>query len=163
MAGSAILGSNLVDELIPDVVDGLRDVLHPEFGVRQFRVWTVLREWTTGEVGEGEYIDTETEIEPQPLVESWLERVSGLNYSLEPCGLDEAGLVRLREVSLTYTHAELVGDDIGPHNGTEWFIKITDAHGQAIPDAYFTIKRPPFPDREKDIGWVVELERLGVS
>lgn len=156
MAGSATLGSNLVDSLVP-IADSLRDSLHTDFGVRQFKVWTVLREWTSGTIGDGDYTDTETEIEPQPLVEPY-----NTEFNLEPCGIDEAGYVELREISLTYTEAELMG--AVTEGGEQWFIKLTDAHGQEIADSYWLLKERPFPDRIKDIGWKMRLLRAdGVS
>jgi hypothetical protein len=150
MAGSATLGTNLVDSLVP-LADDLRKVLQTDFGVRQFRVWTVQRVWSSGTTGEGEYVDTAAEITPQPLVEPYKTE-----FSLEPCGVDESGFVVLREISLTYTEAELSGGDVPV--GTEWFIKLTDAHGQEIPDSYWLVKKRPWPDRIKDIGWKMELE-----
>ncbi len=152
MGGSAILGTNLVDSLVPDVVDGLRDDLHPAFGVRQFRVYTVRRTWSGGITGDGSYSDVETELTPQPLVKPYRTE-----YRLDRCGIDEAGLVVLREISLTYTEAELVGGPIAA--GEEWLIKLIDAHGQSIADRYWVVARPPFPDRIKDIGWIVQLEK----
>ena len=156
MGGSATLGTNLVDSLVPDVVDGLRNDLHPDFGVRQFRVYTVSRVWASGSAGDGGFVDTEAEITPQPLVVSpGVARTA--EFSLEPCGVDEAGLIVLREVSLTYTEAELSGGDLPA--GTEWFIKLRDAHGQGIPETIWTVKKRPWADRIKDIGWMMELER----
>lgn len=149
MPGSAVLGSNLVDDLVP-TVDELRSSLHDEFGVRQFHVYTVLREWSGGATGDGDPTDTETELTPKPKVEPYKTQ-----YELETCGIDEAGVVMLREISLTYTEAEIIGPTLTA--GQEWFIKITDAQGQAIADRYWVIAKPPFPDREKDIGWKVEL------
>lgn len=156
MSGSATLGTNLVDSLVP-IADELRGSLHADFGVRQFRVWTVSRAWSGGEVGEGSSSDVELELTPSPLVKSWLNRISGLDWRLEPCGIDEAGLVRLSEISLTYTEAELIGDGLA--NGVEWFIKLSDGRGQEVADRYFTVTRPPFPDRINDIGWTMELLR----
>lgn len=158
MPGSATLGTNLVDSLIPDVVDGLRDDLHPEFGVRQFSVFTVRRAWSGSGVGEGDFTDTESEITPQPLVEPYRTR-----FELEACGINEAGLVRLREVSLTYTEEELTGfigeNATGLEANEQWLYKLTDAQGQEIQTSYWVLKQRPFPDRIQDIGWVLELER----
>ena len=157
MGGSSILGDNLVDSLIPDVVDGLREDLHPQFGVRQFSVFTVTRKCASGYIGDGEFTDTEVEIRPQPLVEPYRTR-----FELQPCGLDEAGMVTLREVSLTYTEAELtgsigVGADLAADE--QFLYKLTDAHGQGIADSYWVLAQRPFPDRIEDIGWSVILKR----
>lgn len=159
MPGSAILGTNLVDSLIPGVVDGLRGDLHPLFGVRAFRVYTLRRTYPSGVIGGGIFTDVLTEITPQPLVKPW-----HLRYDLEPCGLNEAGYVSLSEVSLTYTEAELTGFGEGialPH-GVAWYIKITDAHGQGIEPRYFVIDKPCFPDRIKNIGWNMYLRKVNL-
>lgn len=158
MPGSATKGTNLVDELAFEVVDALRDELHTDLGVRQFSVFTVRRTYTLGVSGEGDFTDTEVEIIPQPLVEPYRTR-----FELEPCGLDESGLVKLREISLSYTEAELTGgygaNQVIDPDAEEWLIKITDAHGQEISDTYWIVDRRPYPDRVNDIGWLMELRR----
>jgi hypothetical protein len=151
MAKDAILGSNLVDDLVP-TVDALRSELHDAFGVRQYRVYTVLRTWSSGITGDGVASDVETEITPKPLVEFY---PPGLTYEMDQCGITEAGRVKVREISLQYAEAELVGPTLV--NGQEWFIKIADAQGQAIQDRYWVLSRVPAPDRIEDIGWVMEL------
>lgn len=153
MSGNAVLGDNLVDDLVP-TVDELRDSLHTAFGVQQFRVYTVLRTWDGGATGSGASTDTETELTPQPKVEPYKTR-----FELDGCGIDEAGYVVLREISLTYTEAELIGPTLVA--GQEWLIKISDAQGQAIADRYWVVQEPPFPDREQDIGWTVKLAKAG--
>lgn len=150
MAGTATLGTNLVDSLVP-IADALRESLHELAGVRQFLVWTVARQWSGDSIGDGTYEDTVTELTPAPLVEPYLTE-----YNLEPCGIDEAGFVVLREISLTYTEAELAG---AGDPTVEWFIKLSDDHGQAIPDQYWMVTERPWPDRIQDIGWKVRLRR----
>lgn len=153
MPGTATLDSDvLVDDLLTDVVDGLRAELHPAFGVRAFRVFTVARAWSGGQVGRGDPTDTVVELDPQPLVHSF----AGLMRTQEPCGFDIAGAVKLTEVSLTYTQAELLACEAPA--GTEYLIRIDEAHGQAQASKYFTHAKPPYPDRIQDIGWVLWLE-----
>lgn len=163
MPGSATLGTNLVDSLITDVVDGLRDALHPDFGVRQFRVFTVVRTFDDPDGLSGTFADVESELRPQPLVIPMTGRQGAhTEMRLEPCGIDEAGIVVLREVSLTYTEAELsgiFGTGASLADNQEWLYKIVDAQGQEISDSYWKLARRPFPDRIEDIGWVVELRR----
>jgi hypothetical protein len=156
MSGSAVLGDNLVDSLVTDVIDGLRRDLHPQFGVRPYRAWLVTRTWS-GEIpgeGEGTPVDIEVELDPQPRVMAW----GGYEIELDKCGLDEAGEIVLKEVSLTYTHAELTGGALAPNQ--EFFIKLTEAHGQGNPVRYFTHTRPPFVDREKDMAWILWLRKV---
>lgn len=158
MAKDAILGTNLVDSLVPDVIDGIRDSLHPELGVRQFRVFTIIRTYI-GAFGGSSFTDLVEELTPQPLVEPYSEKVGeSLGYELEPCGLDEAGVVVLKEISLQYTEANIVGPPPSPET-QNFYIRISDAQGQAIPDRFFVPVGPPYPDRIKDMGWTLKLKK----
>lgn len=153
MPGSATLDPNvLVDDLVTDVIDGLRDELHPAFGVRAFRVYTVVRSWSGGRVGDGDYTDVETELTPQPMVHPF----SSLRREQEPCGYNDAGAVKLTEVSLTYTQDELLACEAPM--GSQHLIKITEAHGQEQGTKYWVHTKSPYPDRVRDMGWVVWLE-----
>lgn len=157
MAGSAILDPDvLVDSLVTDVIDGLRSDLHPQFGVRAYRLFTVKRTWTGRTQGEGTYSDVETELDPQPKIAIW----DGLEYRLEPCGLDVEGELRATEVSLSYTQDELDGGTLATNE--QWLLKITEAHGQASRAIYATHSKPPYIDREKDMGWVLFLRVVKV-
>lgn len=159
MPGSATLDPDvLVDSLVTDVIDGLRSDLHPAFGVRAYRVYTIRETWSGSRLGEGNRSEVATEITPQPLVEAW----DGLRYELARCGLDEMGQVRLREVSLTYTEAELIGpSSLGKNE--RWLIRIDEAHGQENTSRYFVHTKPPYVDREKDMGWIVWLRASEVG
>lgn len=157
MPGSATLDDEkLVDSLVP-VIDELRGELHPLFGVRAYRVFTVLQTWSGKSQGIGELSEQVTEILPQPRVQIW----DGLRYVLEPCGLDTDGEIVLTEISLTYTFAELAGGDL-PAN-RRWRIRMADAHGQGNPVRDFILTKPPYVDREKDIGWVMWLRSAGAG
>ncbi len=157
MPGSAPLDDDkLVDSLVP-VIDELRGELHPLFGVRAYRVFTVLQAWSGSVTGQGQLTEQVVEILPQPRVRIW----DGLRYQLEPCGLDTDGEIVVTEVSLTYTFAELQGGDL-PKN-RRWRIRIADAHGQGNPERDFILSRPPYVDREKDIGWVLWLRSAGAG
>ena len=148
--------SVVIDALAGSVVDELRRSLHPVFGIRAFRVYTVLRTWSGSMPGEGAKTDVELEIEPQPLIASF----DGIKFTQEPCGLEELGEIEVSEVSLTYTHAELVGPSLT--GSQEWLIKIAEAHGQAQPARYFVHDAPPFPDREQGIGWKLRLRKVNI-
>lgn len=157
MAGNAILDPNvLVDSLVADVIDGLRGELHPAFGVRSYRLFTVLRQWTGKTAGEGTSTDTEDEILPQPLIEPWEGVGSGLQLDLKTCGMDEIGQITVREVSLTYTEDDLRGPASLARN-QQWFLKLTDAHGQGTRQKYFIHGKPPYVDRVRDMGWIMWL------
>ena len=158
MPGSATLDQNvLVDSLVEDVIDGLREELHPAFGVRAYRVFTVLRTWSGRIQGEGERSDVVTELRPQPLVHSW----DGRRYELQGCGLDDMGEIMLTEVSLTYTQAELDGGGALGKNQA-FLIRLDEAHGQEQRSAFFIHTRPPYVDRIKDMGWKLWLRRSDV-
>jgi hypothetical protein len=155
MPGSAVLGTNLVDSLITDVIDGLRDDLNPALGVRQYRVFSVRRTYV-GEFGSDVFSDVEAEITPQPLVQAY-NIYTGIHYDLEPCGLDEVGFIILREISLTYTEDEISG--CSSTDLQDFFLKVTDAHGQATKDRLWVPKAPPYADRIKSMGWTLVLKR----
>ena len=158
MPGSATLDPDqLVDGLVPDIDDlrGLAD----EFGTRQFRLYAVTRTWDGGEVGEGASSDaTPVELTPPPKVDPFLE----LGYRLQPCGIDEAGIVRLSEVSLSYNLQDLVGYPPGGalDDGVERVFLLRENYGQAQPDRVFYLDRSPAPDRDKTIGWVLWLRKV---
>ena len=160
MAGTAVLGSNLIDSLASSLIDELRGALHPVFGVRQFNVYTVLRTWTgrRGDKDAGGYTDIETLLEPQPKVEPYKTEMR-----LKPCGISDAGVVQLREISFTYTERELTGvygsTGAALTNKQEWLYKITDAYGQGIEDSYWVVSTRPYPDREKTMGLTMELRK----
>lgn len=151
MPGSARLNPDvLVDGLVEDVIDGLRGELHPEFGVRPYRLFTVRRVWDGDEVGQGNHTDIESEILPQPRVRNLGADEQGAS------GISVRGEVKVTEVSLTYTHDELMGDSLGETE--EWLFRLSEAHGQGNPDRYFVRSRPPFVDREQDMAWVLYLK-----
>lgn len=155
MGGTAVLDQDvLVDSLVADVIDGLRDDLHPQFGVRPYRVYTVKRTWSGEVPGDGDATDVTTELTPQPLV-----LPEKLEHRREPAGLDEAEAVWLREVSLSYTEDEITGGTLA--RNVEWLIKVAEAYGQGTRTRWFVIDQPPTPDRTKDMGWAVRMRRAG--
>ncbi len=151
----------LLDDLV-GLADELRQDLAVGFGLRQFRVYLVRRTWDNGLVGEGEYTEGRTELVPRPVVVPY---APGMEHKMDPAGMDEQGVVWLKEVSLTYTEAELTGGH-QPHDdleGQELFYELVDGNGQELEARRFILDAPPFPDREKDIGWVVKLRRVGAG
>jgi hypothetical protein len=155
LVGAATMSANvLVDSLVADVIDGLREDLHPQFGVRAYRLYRVIRTWAGAEPGEGSFVDVGHELRPQPRVKVW----DGLRYVQAVCGVEELGDVFVTEVSLTYTHGQLTGQPLAAN--AECFLAIGEAHGQGQPIHLFTHTRPPFVDREKDMGWSLALRRV---
>lgn len=164
MPGSAIMDPNILVDDLTELVDDLRQDLNTEFGTRAYRVYTVARVWDGGAIGVGVSSETETELTPQPLVKPYLD---SLGYSLEPCGLDEAGFVRVEEISLTYTQEELTGKPVtgevegSTAGGTQWVIRIREAHGQLQSFKDFKLQAPPYPDRlPKTFGWILKLIKV---
>lgn len=158
LVGTATLDpSVLVDSLVPDVIDGLREDLHPAFGVRAYRVYRVIRTWSGRDVGEGSYTDDAGELRPQPRVLHW----NGLKYVQAVCGVRELGDVELQEVSLTYS-----ADDLDPRTlrgNQELFYVLGEANGQLSPLRVWAHAVPPFIDREKSMGWIMHLRRVEAS
>ena len=154
MGGTAILGTNLVDRLVP-MTDRLRGRLNAMAGVRQYAVYRVRRVWSGGRRGEGTATTTlREELTPAPKVD-----FASLRNHLEPQGLIEEGGALLTEVSLTYTEAELTGRPLGP--AEEFFLRLVDIQGQGSRDRYFEPTDAPLVvDRERDIGWRVPLRRF---
>lgn len=152
LIGEAVLDpAVLVDSLVPDVIDGLREDLHPAFGVRAYRCYRVIRTWNGKTAGEGSMVEDTAELRPQPRVMVW----DGMHFVQATCGIRELGEVRLSEISLTYTEAQLTGRGLGLGKNQELFIGIAEAHGQATEPRLFGHTRPAFIDREKTMGWML--------
>lgn len=159
LIGEATLNPDvLVDSLVPDVIDGLREDLHPQFGVRAYRVYRVIRTFSGRTTGEGTAVDVAHELRPQPRVQIW----DGMRWEQATCGIRDLGELRLTEVSLTYTEGQLTGQPLGRNQ--EAFIAIGEAHGQGTITRLFAHTKNPFIDREKTMGWVLFLRVVeGVS
>jgi hypothetical protein len=152
MPGTATLDPDvLVDDLM-ETIDELRGEIPVELGARQYRVFTVLRTWSGVERGDGTFADVETEITPRPLVQPRTRP-----DQMQPAGLDEVDGIVLREVSFSYTEAELAGSTRRANQ--EWLIRLKDGYGQAIRTRDYVLEGSPTPDRIKDIGWTVTLRR----
>lgn len=151
LVGTAVLNpATLVDSLVVDVIDGLRESLHPDFGVRAYRVYRVVRTWSGQKPGQGIATDEARELRPQPRVGVW----NGLRMEMASCGVEEMGEITLTEVSLSYTYGQL-RPSLGMNQ--QLFYGLTEAHGQGNPRRLFSLSRPPFVDREKNMGWQVWL------
>ena len=156
MSGNSNIGTSLVDDLL-EVIDELRSDLNTDMGSRAYRLYAVKRRWSGGFVGDGDYFDNEVELAPQPLVHPF-KSSSDLSYNQEPCGLDEAGFIKVTEVSLRWSFEDLLACEA--EEGTQHLLKITEAHGQKQPARYFSHEKPPYPDRVDTIGWVLSLVHL---
>lgn len=156
LTGLATLSPDtLVDSLVEDVIDGLREELHPDFGVRAYRVYRVVRSWSGGAAGSGVYTDAVAELRPQPLVHAW----DGKRIEPMSCGLLEQGDIALTEVSLSYTYDQLTLRDTLTM-AQQFFIAVGEAHGQGQPTVLYTHSKPPYCDRIKDMGWKLWLTKV---
>lgn len=154
LIGEAVLDpAVLIDSLVPDVIDGLREDLYPAFGSRAYRCYRVIRTWTGRTTGEGDPTDDTAELRPQPRVMVW----DGMRFIQATCGIRELGEVRLSEVSLTYTEAQLTGRRLGLDKNQELFIGIAEGNGQGTAPRLFGHTAPAFIDREKSMGWMLYL------
>lgn len=150
--GTATMGTNLVDE-IAVIADELRDDLHTEFGVRQWDCYLAKAVWSGGVVGSGaKSINYVKKLVPSPRVKL-TDR-----HDLTEGGLQETGTATLREVSLTYSQADLLGEPMAA--GEEFFYVLVDALGQGLVRRTFIPQDHPFPDRENNIGWEVRIRRV---
>ena len=161
MPGSATMNPDILVDDLAELVDDLREDLNTEFGTRAYLLFTVSRVWESGTVGMGEFVEIETPIKPDPLVEPFIDN---LGYELQPCGLDEAGFVRVREISITYLQEELTGKPVvdgietDTPEGEQWTLRIREAHGQNQSYKDFKIQGTPYPDRlPKHFGWELKL------
>lgn len=151
MSGNSTLDpNNLLDCLIPCVDDIRRDV-HTDMGTRAYRMFFVRRQWSGKDVGEGTPTDTEVEVDPRPLIHPF----ASMEYQQEPCGLDEAGFLKVTQVSLCYNHEDVLACEAP--RGTEFLIRLDEGNGQGSPSKYFVHEKPPYEDRHKTVGWIMYL------
>jgi hypothetical protein len=149
LVGLATMGTNLVDDLVP-MADDLRDELHRDFGVRQFRTYLVRRVWSGTYVGNGSLKVTSIgELIPAPDVEL------ADTHTLTEGGLQATGTATLHGVSLTYTQNQLLGEPLS--NNEEFHYLVVDAHGQGISRRLFIPQDHPTTARSKSLAWDVTI------
>lgn len=143
----ATLGDSIIDSLT-GVVDSIRSDLSAVAGDHPFRLYRVVRTWTGNDRGEGDATEVETEIVPRPVI------VPLVRYDLEPGGRQEDGDLKATEISLAYAESDLTLE--GAAANVELFYRVK---GQDIGTREYTLARPPYPDRQKAIGWELHLRR----
>lgn len=103
--------------------------------------------------GFGSATDVETLLTPTPRVSvpsPWLQ------FAPTPVVKDEQGEIKLTEVSLRYTEAEINGG-FSLAGNQEWLYKLVDSTVQAGETRYYVLASPPLPDREWTLGWIIRL------
>lgn len=146
----------LIDKLITRV-DSVRSRVHAKIGDRRFTVARVIRTYASGEIGDGGFTDAELAITPDPEVD-FAERRDTLER-----GRTERGTCTIREISLTYTYAQLRPTLVA---GQQAFYKITDSKGHGQPVSYWVLSREPEADRcetmDGNLQWVLTLVRAEI-
>ena len=152
MPGNATIDPNVFIDSLISIVDDVRDMA-TDFGCHQFKVDLVTMTPVPRRAG-GPHntVKVITTIDPTPKVKPYK-----LTNDMEPCGIDEADLVLVEHVSLTYTEPELTGKNLDCEQ--EFYWRLTDAHGQETFERYFTLAKPPFPRRGCKMDWQVTLKR----
>lgn len=148
------LGDNLVDDLVP-TVDELRAELYRDMGITQHTVRAIRRQWSGSERGQGSVAITNVLVlSPPPLF------IDKTKLDLMSHGKVDVGDAMLKEVSLTYTEADLTGGTL--ERNEEFYFEVIDSRGQDMRPTYYRANGP-FTDREKSIGWMVPLVRVDVK
>lgn len=144
---------SLVEEL-GAVADELRQI-HTDLGTRPYRVFSVVYEWTGGEVGRGEpRVLSEQEILPTPLVD-----ISGSSRGTTAAGSKSEGTAKLTEVSPRYTEDQIHALFPTRLQGAQRaFIEVRmDARDGSEPiRRRYTIKMAPYRNPTR-FEWVVRL------
>ncbi len=144
---------SLVEDL-GETADEMRQ-LYTDFGMRPYRVFSIVVKWTGGDVGRGEQqVISETEFLPTPLVD-----MSRLNAALKSGGRVENGNVRLRELSPRYTEEQIT--ELFHRNplpkGLQSFVEVReDARDGNTKRRRFQVTGVP-ERRADEFQWTVEL------
>lgn len=125
-------------DAISSIVDDVRATVHEALGSRTYRVEIVTRRWSGDAVGVGTAHEHVLEFKPRPLV----ARIS--RDRLGPAGREQAGDLRLTEVSLSYSTAELQ-PVVDP--AMEVAYRVTDTAGQGQKPMFYVLAADPVSRR----------------
>jgi hypothetical protein len=101
--GPSSLPQQSLAEVLGGTVDELRQ-LYTDFGLRPYRVFSVVIRWTGGDIGKGDAVlESEVELLPTPL----LVDMKPVRGTAKPAGLDEEGAVMLKQISPRYTEDDV--------------------------------------------------------
>lgn len=145
---------SLVEEL-GEVADDLRQ-LNTEFGLRPYRLFSIVIQHTGGAKGRGDSVLlSETEFLPTP----YITEVDQLRGQLTPGGTDEQGRIRVTEISPRYTEDDIrTLFHIQPlPDGQEGFLEMRmDRRDGNAPRRRFTVQNAPMRRADK-FDWTVRL------
>lgn len=144
---------NLIDKLIGKV-DSLRQKAADKFGLPPFNMYRVLRTYSSGIIGDGAFTDSETLLTPPPMV-----KFSGEDV-LTRGGRDDARVLEVTEVSLSYAENWLQGSPLAP--GQECFYKLVERNSTTFADTtYWILTAVPEAMRD-EICWKLKFRSLQV-
>jgi hypothetical protein len=121
------------DDILAGVVDPLRYLPDTTFGLRTFTVTLVRREWQAlgslaPEVGQGTYVDVETELMPRPKVR-------------EAGGISSAGQLVVDKITPKNANGGYEPDDLlpPPETGVEFFWKVEGPFAKGLSTQEFEV------------------------
>lgn len=146
---------SLVEEMSP-LVDEMRQ-LQTEFGTRPYRVFSVITEWSSGELYRGdERVICEKEFLPTPLID-----LRPMYSVMSEAGIIQHGDVVMREISPSLTEDQIRelcfnGVDLKP--GQQGYIEVVHDRrkGNSPERRRFTVRGAPWHNAEK-FEWIVTL------
>jgi hypothetical protein len=145
-----------LNESFSSLADDMRQML-TDFGMRPYRVFSVITEWSSGELYRGdERVVSEKEFLPTPLVD-----LRPIYTTMTEAGLMESGDLFMREISPSLTEDQVRqlcfnGEPLGA--GQQGYIEIRhDTRKEMLTERRrFTVRGAPWHDAEK-FEWVVSL------
>lgn len=144
-------------ESLGETVDNIRQ-LYTDFGLRPYRVHSVVYEWSGGEVGRGTArVISEQELLPTPR----LTETSAVQGEQRTGGLVERGSVRLVQVSPRYTEDQVrvLFHQLPLGQARQGFIELrVDARDGSSERRRFIVRGIPFRDAE-GFQWRVNMIR----
>jgi hypothetical protein len=168
-----LVRQTLVSRLIP-TVDKIRQ-LYTDLGLRTYRVFLVVTDWSGGERGRGTMTElARTEILPTPRVDG----VTGVSQILHATGLEEEGSISVSQISVKYSEDDLLGtvplvqDSTDRRTGkksVEFFWEVVEDRGVCDPTGATTARRRRFtpsgaPELSKDtFSWKINLKKQDID
>lgn len=140
-------GASLVEQLGP-TADNLRQ-LYTEFGLRPYRVFSVVVKWSGGASGLGDaVVASETELLPTPLVKD-MKPIRGVS---KPAGRNEEGGIMLTQISPRYTEDDIRAlfhtQPLGEALDGFLEVRVDSRDGEAV-RRRFSVKGAPYRDAGK--------------